>query len=775
MGLLQPIETLHIFPTRAAADQGLLRLGGIEADVSGGRVYIGASATTFRELFAQLGAGPSSTGGRYLRDVSCRLLVRELLAELKGGVFAHLQDDALAVRAVHEAILELRTGGIGPEICRACTEDSRLVAMGDLLQTYAERLEELEVFDDADRERSAVWVVAQGKLPARYASVSHLIVHNGAELFGSRIDLLNAWGSRGARVEVSVSWDPERSHAFTWTEASVHALESRGRAEVSLVTSDGVGDGPLAALRRAQFSGQITQTGDELMLGQATSAEEEARRVAQSVLHALSDGVSSHDVVVVTPDLDHLGFGIARELQRMDVPAYVSCGERLSCTPPGRALIQMLDLTARGYERESLIDLWQTCDVKVSTPNGVWSASAVARLLRRAGVRSLRVGGYRGPLEAFGRRNDERRSQDNLWGCTRAVADVAERFIEDLESIPAKGTTLEYVQSLRGVWMRWGGIDRRAPVERADPDGATPGGSRRVAGPCRMARRVERGRHSIDGSDPRGTGSGWWSVDSRYFLRLSACRDPGAVSHAPWGALWPCTHYISIGGCGRPGIIRFSLAGVTRGVWPKPMPRDPILGEDGRRCINHALMARGKGPRLLQAGPLAERPGLAQDARDTWLWLEMLYAAREGLVVSYTLDEASDHEGISPFVEELVRSTEREVLSWGPSPSGDLGHQRALSVLRRGVWGRDCEPRQLPMLSVWARDELRRYLMESTHSPSRVDSLGMCTYRYFASAVLRLERQDESTPRCRSSGAGEHGARSIACGVCRYCSTWWVC
>lgn len=592
--------------------------------------------------------------------------------------------------------------------------------------------------------------------------MKRVVVHNGAELFGARLDLLNAWAARGAHIEVSIAWDPARAHAFTWTEASMQALETRGVGDVDVQLHDLVGEGPLAELRRCQFSPEATPGEACLVVGQATSLEEEARHVAREVLEVLGRGVPLHDVVVVTPDLDYLGEAIARELKRANVPSYMARGRRLGRTAPGRALAQMLELAARGYARESLIDLWRAWDVAVTTPQGVWSAATVARLLRMAGVRSMKVGGYRRPLEALGRRRDARRPEDNMLGCATAVADAIERLIDDLETIPHRGTAVEFAQGLRRVWMRWvGAAGKRAPWNVDDPDGAAPG--------TRDVLRAHTARQdawsAVDGlladlvfaARAVGAPKARWTREAYYEFTRAVCDGQSLTPHGTRSGRLLVTSPSAVVGARYHTVV---MAGVSRGQWPRPSPRDPILGEEARRRINQQLIKEGGGPRLLQSGALAERPGLTQDARDTWLWLEMLYAARERAVITYTLDEASDHEGISPLVEEMVRASLREPEAWRPCLPEDLAGARAASATRRARWGRACAPDRLPQLSGWAIEEIQRHHTQTVHSPSRIDQLGMCPYRYFASSILRLTRED--VPRLdadpREEGSMAHAA-----------------
>jgi RecB family exonuclease len=228
------------------------------------------------------------------------------------------------------------------------------------------------------------------------------------------------------------------------------------------------------------------------------------------------------------------------------------------------------------------------------------------------------------------------------------------------------------------------------------------------------------------------------------------------------------------------------------------MPVDLVLTGDVRAEVNGLL-----GPRLLQTGPLTGRDALRGDARDTWLWMEALAACQEELVVTYTTPDGEE-SGRSEVVDELLRSLEGaqaehllpSYASWTAASLHDVvqqwsveelgsgaritaeptaGHAGALGALLRrdraarldSVAERVAHERRLrgstghatPLGEV-DRAMLREHFFEQVQTTSRLDTLGSCAFRHFASALLRLEVEDVPTlgADAREEGSAAHAA-----------------
>ena len=832
---------------------------------------------TFEQLFERLGA---PTGRRYAGPWVTFFLVRALLARCgpAGGTDACLSSndadshdkydirdisddrdicddhevcvcgdhddhggprasacDPRSVKAAQRALDELRSSGITAEHLRRAQLPATATALVSLLAQYGQALDAAGLFDDADRQRDAVLAVAQGRAPwlAAYRDVT---VEGGATFFASRTDLLRALAARGGDVTARVPFDPERRAAFAWAEAALHHLESctAGTARLEVRLDSRTREGPLAELRAAQFSSRTVEQAPVKVL-RVGSMREHAQAAGLAVLRWIESGIAPHDIVIAMPSgvEQSMGPAVVRELAQLGVAARLRHGPRLSRTRPARALMLALEAPQRGYLRDDIIALLDDLSFEVATPLGAFGPERLAELLRQAGVRSARVGGYRAPLLAWAKREGKRRDGEAFEAAVTAVADALEQLMATLARVAESASPHEQLASALALAQALGlcgATSCAAGQEAARALGIAP-----VTAPAAATTLAQRDRRA-EGAPPecelvanvelaRAIGvdaQASTAIDELLTTLCLAARtcasDAPVMTRHELAALIELTlGGLCLGSAAGPvgaidvltiddlvetSVGRLVLLGIDASLMPRARASDMVLTEELRAAINRAL-----GPRLLQASPMSGREPLSADARDYWLWLEALAACRDELLITCTrLDAHGDAGGYSDFVRELERSvagvTHEFVppyaasrvrcpaharLRWAYGRGQRTGAVRLHTVGSAGTAACDALLRRIDGAGL-ARAERRagvelerrrgfsslafaeadRSRLEATvlgrvQSTSRLDMLGKCAFRFFASCVLDLSH--EELPRlgadAREEGSATHAAMCL--------------
>lgn len=767
-GLPRLPTTLRLFSSRLALEQSV-------RCAEGGAVATD-SLLTFSSLTDLLGAGP----GRSLHPVAGRLLVRALLLRMPQPLRA-MATEPSGVRSVHRALLELRSAGLVGERLRGVSGSPALRAIAELLVGYEAALAERGVADEADRQRQAVLAIARWAVPPALHQVRSVVVEGEADLFGARLDILRAFAAAGVSVRVVLPWDDARRAGFTWPEASAHALEARAVERLEVTFDARLGEGPLAPLRAAQFSGGHAAAPVRVL--HCAGEREQARQIAAQIVGWLRRGVPCDQIAVVTPDVDGLGAHVVRALRAAGVPAYCRRGPALLEQPQIAAVLAGLLAAERGFSREELLDVWCVLGRDVETPEGIWPPDRVAAEVRRAGARSARVRPYRQALIEQARR-------DEAWlgpmssPVASALADALDDFMAGFSAFAEAAPLTVHLAAL-GRLLR--GVPWRAasPSSGASPEARTSRGEEAADALEELFAELRAAAH--DAGDPEVSRG---ELVRTLELLLGERRLPSTAARA--GAV----HVGAIEDLVGASFACVVVAGVDGESFPRAPAPDPVLTQDLRVELNRRF-----GPRLLQSAPLEGRGALHGEARDVWLWLEVLASAQRELLVTYSVPEGDEPYGRSVLVEELLRSLGRErpdevtpvyavpaplwpaqaLESWsfarlatGPSltarPSDRtlepwvrahaadaarwLEHRVRVERAVRGA-----ERRSQPL----AGEDLRlleSHFFDSVHSTSRLDLLGKCAFLHFASAVLRLARDDVPTLGAdpREEGNAAHAA-----------------
>ncbi len=742
MGLPARTTTLRIFPSRAALEHALVDAAGADALVAEGFV-------TFSGLADLLAGGARLAAG----SVVIRMLVREVM--LRGPEhFQRFAHDPIAVRAVHGALLELRTCGLtGSVLSKAKKKLSgELDELVDVLIAYEALLAQKRLIDDADKWRDAVLAVAKGDLPPPLAEVREVIVEGDADLFGSRGDLLRAFAARGHEVTVRIPYDSDLPADFSWSEASLAVIEKTAQQSAHLeVVHD---PRPLVATPRVLH---------------VPEPAEQARRVAATVAAWLAEGVPADGIAVATPDPDGLGELIAEAMQRFGAPAHTRRG-----LPAGRvrrvsAVIAAVGLGVGGYRREELIDAWLALGEAV---NG-HSPQRVAREVRAAGARSPAVRDYRDALTA---------KAHTRFGGAGAGAERAEAYASAIEAFMLRWSEPAKAPSLRRQLASLVALVedvRRRPPQRADLDD-----DEGLTALADVLGDLAAGARLLGDDAPA------FAADElhAWLMALAAERRLPALGNRA-GSVTIGTLDDLVGAAYQCVVI----AGVDGEAFPRRVRPDVILTDAMRDELNRTF-----GVRLLQSAPIDGRPALENDARDRWLWREALATARRQVVVTYGVREGAEKDGRCDMVNDLLKmrglSPETpvptyaeaaliapaqvlELVAFGsvapgpgiaPAPTvaaraaRDVCDSESVSwVARRAAHEGAASTGRLPAaLAADDRARLASLVFERPLSVSSLDALGRCVYRHFGKHLLRLsdDQPPGLAPDGREDGLAAHEA-----------------
>lgn len=754
------------------------------------------SGVTFAELFASL-AVPS--GRRCLLPFEGFFLVRALLAA-RGDAAASRGHSPHEVADAVRALDELRGAGITaghfahvPPHARLSSEAGAVVA---LLGAYERALAAGNLFDDADRQREAVLAVATGK--ARHAvALRRVMVEGGGAVVGSRLDLLRALAARGVDVCIRVPFDAQRRAAFALGDATLHYIESAAaEAHLTLVHDDRVGTGPLAKLRRVQFTDE-TAPGAPVSLLRAASVFEHGALAASSVSRWLAAGTPPQAIAVATRDMEGMGRAVVAALTDRGIAAHLRAPRRLSAFPAARVVMGALELADADFARERFIDLWRALDRVIDTPAGPFSPERVATLLRQAGVRSTRVNDYGPTLAAFVARQAGHASTSGLAAALESVQAALRRVQGELAALPEQGSVAaqlaaaerlasSLVAGMGGTALATDLAGEKLLALRPLLDAEVASSQARDA-VLELLQALGRAAsdaaaHTLPMSRRELAVLVRFALTTAHLAAPAAA--PGSVEVLALEQLVEA-HYDKV-----------VLVGIDGGVWPRAARRDALLSEDVRVELNRLV-----GPRLVQASATSGREALSAEAQETWLYLEALASCEQELVATASV---SDSEPDSELWRELARSTGLEVSAAVPSyaivPEGraqarrawayaahapgprlfaaPLGLAQALEAsLPAGERARlaDLDRRQgsaqvlgappfrLQLLGAAERQVLSARLLGRAQASSRLDLLGMCIFRYFAAAGLGLALDDEVSlgPSAREEGTAAHAALEV--------------
>ncbi|MFH1572031.1 MAG: PD-(D/E)XK nuclease family protein [Gemmatimonadota bacterium] len=495
-------------------------------------------------------------------------------------------------------------------------------------------------------------------------------------------------------------------------------------------------DDRVAAAGRILVDGAPLPPADELSVVQAVGVEGEA-------LHVLRDLVSRGlrlDQVEIAYTADDPYLTLLHGLcERFELPATFAAGLPPAVTRPGQCLLGFLRWLASGLDAAELIDLCQAEAITFArgrAPDEVPTPQDVAALLRRARVGRGRQAYGRG-LERLGRelvlRLEEQRQQGHDAEHLEAQVahlEAARELVEDLLDLVPEGSRPS-IAAVTDVCRRF--LLAHAPV-RTDLD--------------RSARHALVEHLGTIDRDLRLSGS--LTRMARFLERVVEAHRVDARGPAP-GKL----HVVPLEGAAYSGRPQLYVLGLDEGSFPGRGIEDPVLLDEERARLSAALPRRGARPgeRVWQLGRvLGMAPG-----RTT------LLCRRRSLA-----DGSETHPCavLQHVLGQMRGDPERASVTPLLPGAGELALTDSETMLacRRAVGYADAVRRAFPDLvqgaaAAAARGELRLSAYHgllsapcgeqdlaagrAVTSPSRLECLAACPYRYFLRHVLRLEPPED--------------------------------
>lgn len=726
-------KVIHVYPNRVGVEQMLSRSQGcVTTDA-----YF-----TFETLTT---AVAPRVDKRFASSWLGRLLVRDILVEKARerhtSTFAAMARDPHSVSSVHRSLSELRAAGLSAHDLERDNVSQELQDLVVILRAYEQLLEHGHLFDDAGRQRMAIDAVRAHRWPASFKQLQRIVVHGASSLFGSRLDLLRAFVDCGVHVTLQMPYDADRAALFAWCEASMARLETCFDLDVDVECDPRTGDGVLAELRAAQFTHETISCPD-LALIQMPPGPAHARGVAWQVQRWLQEGMAPSEIAVVLPSGESLGEAIVSALDNLGISAYDRAGIALAGTAASRFVCHSLRLADDGFLREALLD-YLAC---------LGPAADEAHWLRRAGIHSEHISDYAKSLKREAQKYGEYASGADAQAAYIALEQSLIAVMDEIATCPKNGTLTEFIAWLEAQRAKHAPryLDvMNVSAHSADVDGAW------------YERRTWLRAHGQAAEAWRAVGEVLEGIRTASIAAAQAAHEfpltrPEAAQWIefflselrplPLGTRSGAVAVLSPQDVAETQYRAMIFVGASKGVFPAMSgSKDPILTDELRIEINKLC---GQ-PRLLQYAPASGKGFVSAESRDLALWVEALASVQEKLTVTFSAGPEQDPEDLSGVVSELLRSTGQTPVSIemsGLAPTYRTTSQHAhppethaIRLQREQL--RSSGATDLPA-NAKARNAIAQHFAEVMHSPSGLDVLGSCAFKYFANTVLKVATVD---------------------------------
>jgi RecB family exonuclease len=613
-----------------------------------------------------------------------------------------------AMRALR-ATAELRDAGV--------VADTLEGPIHDALRAYEIWLGARE--DASGRVRAAIFRIVEG-CPLPFDGIH---VHAGTAVHGGRLDVLSAVAARGLPVTIEVPWDGARPVAFAWSERWLRCIESRGHGDIEVVHTP---------RPRAPLYG--SERVEQLRLCPLVGTADIIREVVLEVDDWLRCGGRASEIAVALGPVPGLRESVRAALTSAGIASWSGDGTPLADDRVGRALTLAGELAVQDLECDRLLEWLRCLGAGLDTAVGFVSIQEIRERLRRGGYRRHRIRAVRGCLGA----------EPRAHAIALAIEDLVDALVlaprAPLSAHVRRWAELLTALQLPSLDLALAGHSASAAVLRA---------SGRSSHAARAARLL------LFQLGQSGCAEEMSARDATRLLQalLSSRTSKDAGLRA--GGVYVGT-VSDLVGCRFEKVL---LAGIEPGVFPAPAHDDPMLDDRIRAHVNRAL-----GMRLPLQG--AEHDA---HARDRWLLVEALEGAAAA-VLYYMVANANEHDGVSELVAELLRlgtvpeaAPVRTRLPLGAALA--LGEESALLAAEpRYQWATHRRGWRPAVLGAAQTGGLRRTFLETVLSPSKLDALAACRYRFFASAFLGLGRDGKTLLGAdpRTEGSLAHRALHLA-------------
>ncbi len=304
----------------------------------------------YRLLENELEGAPPALLGRAATD----LLVGKFLEETPGSpLAAYAREHPPAVGHLTGLLRELREAGVGPDALReSASGDARTAEVASLLARYERALADLAGAEPPWSDRAGLLARAAAAAPRR-PPFRAVIQYGAYELVGMNLDLVRALPSETPPVFL-VPADP-LAPAFAYARDF-----TRRHLGVEPAALDDGADGPRPGVRAARLlrvPERPADPGMPIALIHAQGPEAELNAAARRALAWIRDGVAPAEIAILSRSLEPYEPVAETVFARHRLPVDSSATLALSRHPKARAFLLLIRALARGFERQTVVDL----------------------------------------------------------------------------------------------------------------------------------------------------------------------------------------------------------------------------------------------------------------------------------------------------------------------------------------------------------------------------------------------------------------------------------
>ena len=760
-----PLGSIHLItPNRRLA----IELRRLLAE--GGRSYLGMRVQHLWALVSEIVGAGEGSGVRpgLAPDSLLRAEAQRCLLEAGGRLGTQArQRPGLAGRLL-ATFEELREAGVSEEdVTRLLRLDAAPAGDGeagaDALGAYVLYLAALRRLAGAGYlDRTGFVQLAQQRASDWARGARAVYLYGAYELIGAHLALLRSI----AAVAPVVCLLPLGREGRCWEHGSRFARQFLCDEAERIEYLDEPARSPWARAARVLYEEEAAgPDGGELEIFHAQGAEAELTGVARRILDLNSRDVPLRGIGVVARTLHPYAPHLARIFESHGIPFSTSATQPLRRFPAGAALLGLLRVLARDFEREDLLTLLRSPDVR-------WPAGAQPRadlLERWSGESGIRRGfsswsrdlpeAEKARLrDAASRRFEDSQEAERFVAARAGALEQQMRILEELGREAAAWSRCSslaghaaFVGELAGRWIRGlsaAGTDPAAAMlleilQELRITATLQGGEGGAASPDAMVELIE----GLIGS------------------RSLPLRDPASDGVRVLDGMQARGHVFDT----------LFLCGFNAGVFPMRVAEDPFLSEPRRRWL------RDEARR-----PVPLRDNLAEERQLLALWI---HSAGARLIVSYRRADDDGRAEIPSFaLREVARAAtgrpdapslaaraaaipvhpQQRILHWAVHPGivdpreaallVALGPGNQASRLREHLARTPGGPRSawLDAALGWmagreahlSREEgccgpLQEPDLSRTWSPSRLQEMSRCPLRFFFEHVLGIEPYPE--------------------------------
>jgi ATP-dependent helicase/DNAse subunit B len=712
---------------------------------------LGVRVATFPFLYRQL---LQSCGGDVPHASSS--LVHRILQQVvndaadsgKLEYFSPLQNMPGFIQSLREAFAELKNGMVKPEHFTAVADGAPL-ATRELAMLYAGFQEKVRSLGMADQEGYAWLAIKELEGNPSLAADIRLLVVDGFDAFTPAqhraLQLLTASVTHTI-ISLPGAVPFMRAAHRRYEKDGISLVERFGAPQAAALKEPSLPP-DLLLLERNLFevhSDRMIPAGQVELL-EAQSPTEEAREALRWIKQrVIRDGLQPGNCAIFYPTSEEYRQGLKTCAAEFGIPIYFTSAEPLSQSTAVTAVLTMLDFPAGGYKARRLINLLRSpyfhlgeISEHADEMEKVWRAAQVVEGLDQWRDAWTRLAN---PL-----RDRQIEALDDEWrnpGLPREaeaarLADLTESLFEKLTPPDALQVATSWVTWLEDLLESTGFFEQ----VKDGPDQESAAALRDCLSALVQAD-VIAGKKPVDFNqfvnDLRGTLDGMGQRDS------TSSGGSAVLAAAMTEARG----------------MRFTavaILGLSEGTFPAVEHSDPFLGEALRARLGleprlgrfqsslfyQAVTRADK--RLLLTRPYLSDKGEAQEPSAYWKDVAALFVKNSERRVRPDVPRAQADAGSR---QELLFSA----VSAGEPPLDEdlqgecwqsLMHTRMVLAARRARSARGRHEGQVTRLAGLLMD---RFSAEHIWSASALEEFGSCPFRFYASAVLKLDAQSEPEP-----------------------------